>query len=347
MIIKREAVAKNCSLYRDKIPSAIEEFARVKGLECNWTSKRDDQDTFKLSKGKTNSFVTIYYKKNGLTSISNSNKAVEFAEECCEYVAKSASLPDTFHQTFTVKKAKMAEYEYFKMVLEEEELVVLNTNDANVHERIRVNDKTGASITVTLYKNATLLIQGAVTPLFVSVMNAALQWMVVCESTTSVISLKNVSCDIECDVSKHIEHIDRIRPDGDVIIKMIETSLQLAQSGIKVTDYGCYTYGVLKAIEGLLKLRLLEDVPPFDNFGDYFVCDDRTKTYKFQSTLYDSHAELKRALEKAYTHFRKYRHSTFHVDNQIETSKLLTYSEAIAVLYDSLAIINNLCSHWD
>lgn len=54
-------MAINCSLYREKVPSAIEEFARLKGLEFNWTSKRDDQDTFKLSKGKTNSFVTIYY----------------------------------------------------------------------------------------------------------------------------------------------------------------------------------------------------------------------------------------------------------------------------------------------
>ena len=58
-------MAINCSLYREKVPSAIEEFARLKGLEFNWTSKRDDQDTFKLSKGKTNSFVTIYYKKMG------------------------------------------------------------------------------------------------------------------------------------------------------------------------------------------------------------------------------------------------------------------------------------------
>lgn len=339
-------MAINCSLYREKVPSAIEEFARLKGLEFNWTSKRDDQDTFKLSKGKTNSFVTIYYKKNGLTSISCSNKSAEFGDECCNYVIESTSLPDTVRQTFTIKRANIDNFEYFKLDIGGT-IVVLNTNDVNVHERIRVSDKTGASITVTLYKNATLLIQGAVTPLFVSIMNAALQSMMIFESTTSVIGLKNVSCDIECDVSKHIEHIDRIRPDGDVIIKMMETSLQLPQSGIKVNDYGCYTYGVLKAIEGLLKLRLLEDVPQFDNFGDYFVRDDRTKTYKFKSTLYDSHAELKRALEKAYTHFRKYRHSTFHVDDQIETSKLLTYSEAITVLYDSLAVINNLCSHWD
>lgn len=314
------------------------------------TSEKNSQDTFKLSHGKANVFITVYYKNNGLTSISHqgANKTNKLGEECCEYVISKTSLPNTYHQTFTIRKANINNYDYFKSEIGDENITVENINDTTIYERIKVNDETGATITVTLYKNATLYFQGAITPLYVSLMNAALQWMLSYDDgKSSIIGLKNVSCDVDCDVSKHIKNIDKLKPDGNVMIKMIETSLQLANSGIAVCDYGCYTYGVLKAIEGIIKLKLLEDVTPFDNFGDYFVYDKETRTYKFKSELYDSQVELKRSLEKAYTHFNKYRHSTFHVDAQIETTKILSYDEAISILYDSLSIINNLCNHWD
>ena len=343
-------MAINCSLYREKIPSAIKEFAENRGLEWHCTSKQDSQDTFKLTQGKANAFITVYYKKNGLTSISyqGSNRTNKLGEECCEYVISKASLPDTYHQTFTIRNANFDNYDYFKSEIGEENISVENTNDTSVHERIKVKDETGAAITVTMYKNATLYFQGNITPLFVSLMNAALQWMLAEENeNVSVIGLKNVSCDVDCDIAKHIQHIDKLKPDGNVLIKMIETSLQLANSGIAVSDYGCYTYGILKGIEGIIKLRLFEDVPPFENFGDYFIYDKHTGTYKFKQSFYDAKIELKRSLEKAYTHFNKYRHSTFHVDNQIETTKILSYSEAISILYDSLDVINELCDHWD
>lgn len=63
-------MATNCSLYREKIPSAIKEFAEEKGIEWSCTSEKDFQDIFKLTYDKANRFITINYKKNGLTSIS-------------------------------------------------------------------------------------------------------------------------------------------------------------------------------------------------------------------------------------------------------------------------------------
>lgn len=317
-------MATNCSLYREKIPSAIKEFAAEKGIEWSCTSNGDFQDTFKLTYDKANRFITIYYKKNGLTSISHqgSNKTSKLGEECCEYIISKTSLPDSIHKTFSIKNSNLKNYEYFKTEIGNEHIVILNSNDTNVLERIKVKDDTGATITVTIYKNATLFFQGAITPLFVSLMNAALLWMLDdVDENNSIIGLKNVSCNIESDVTKHIDHIEKLKPDGDVMIKMIESSLQLVNSGISVSDYGCYTFGVLKAIEGILKLRIQEDVYIFENFGDYFIINKNKGTYHFKTSLYDEQPNLKKALEKAYNHFHKYRHSTFHVDDQIETTK--------------------------
>lgn len=342
-------MAINCSLYREKIPSAIKEFAAEKGIEWSCTSNGDFQDTFKLTYDKANRFITIYYKKNGLTSISHqgSNKTSKLGEECCEYIISKTSLPDSIHKTFSIKNSNLKNYEYFKTEIGDEHIVILNSNDTNVLERIKVKDDTGATITVTIYKNATLFFQGAITPLFVSLMNAALLWMLDdVDENNSIIGLKNVSCNIESDVTKHIDHIERLKPDGDVMIKMIESSLQLVNSGISVSDYGCYTFGVLKAIEGILKLRIQEDVYIFENFGDYFIINKNKGTYHFKTSLYDEQPNLKKALEKAYNHFHKYRHSTFHVDDQIETTKILNYSEAMSIIVDSIHIINEICNNW-
>lgn len=342
-------MAINCSLYREKIPSAIKEFAAEKGIEWSCTSNGDFQDTFKLTYDKANRFITIYYKKNGLTSISHqgSNKTSKLGEECCEYIISKTSLPDSIHKTFSIKNSNLKNYEYFKTEIGDEHIVILNSNDTNVLERIKVKDDTGATITVTIYKNATLFFQGAITPLFVSLMNAALLWMLDdVDENNSIIGLKNVSCNIESDVTKHIDHIEKLKPDGDVMIKMIESSLQLVNSGISVSDYGCYTFGVLKAIEGILKLRIQEDVYIFENFGDYFIINKNKGTYHFKTSLYDEQPNLKKALEKAYNHFHKYRHSTFHVDDQIETTKILNYSEAMSIMVDSIHIINEICNNW-
>ena len=342
-------MAINCSLYREKIPSAIKEFAAEKGIEWSCTSNGDFQDTFKLTYDKANRFITIYYKKNGLTSISHqgSNKTSKLGEECCEYIISKTSLPDSIHKTFSGKNSNLKNYEYFKTEIGDEHIVILNSNDTNVLERIKVKDDTGATITVTIYKNATLFFQGAITPLFVSLMNAALLWMLDdVDENNSIIGLKNVSCNIESDVTKHIDHIEKLKPDGDVMIKMIESSLQLVNSGISVSDYGCYTFGVLKAIEGILKLRIQEDVYIFENFGDYFIINKNKGTYHFKTSLYDEQPNLKKALEKAYNHFHKYRHSTFHVDDQIETTKILNYSEAMSIIVNSIHIINEICNNW-
>ena len=51
-------------------------------------------------------------------------------------------------------------------------------------------------------------------------------------------------------------------PDGTgacLLYTSINTSINLANSAVKVDDYGCYTFGILKALDAVLRTRLLED----------------------------------------------------------------------------------------
>ena len=105
---------------------------------------------------------------------------------------------------------------------------------------------------------------------------------------------------------------------------------------------------MLRSIEGILKLRLLQAVPPFNDFGDYFEKNKATNTFRFRSTctLYDAEPSLKRAMEHAYTFFNTNRHSTFHVDDMIDTTRVLDYSEAMSIIEESFININAICDNW-
>lgn len=348
-------MAKNCSLYRDKISDALKSFIEKEGnASFSQTTNREDQDVYKVTVGTANCFVNIYYKGNGLTSISyqSSKKLQSFGQRCVDYIIDQTSLPDTLHKTFTVNNSNIEQYEYFKEAVQYAlTLTEISTKDPNIADRFKVEDGTGALLTITLYKNATLYFQGRVTPLFVKMMSMALEWMVTEEniSLANCIDLRNMVLVFDEDPKSHILNHSVLTPDAEFLFKLMRTSLQLANSGIIVSDYSCYTFDILRSIEGLLKYRLLQDVPPFNDFGDYFERNRTTGTYVFKTSfsLYDANPGLKYAMEQAYTFFNINRHSTFHVDNMINTTRVLDYSEAISIIKQSLVHINAICSNWD
>ena len=77
-----------------------------------------------------------------------------------------------------------------------------------------------------------------------------------------------VGCVIEKDLNKHFTKTENI--EGSILEDFLKTSIALANSGVVVDDYGCYTFGIMKALDGLISKRLLEDAPDFKDYGTYF-----------------------------------------------------------------------------
>ena len=153
-----------------------------------------------------------------------------------------------------------------------------------------------------------------------------------------------VGCVIEKDLNKHFTKTENI--EGSILEDFLKTSIALANSGVVVDDYGCYTFGIMKALDGLISKRLLEDAPDFKDYGTYF---ERGKdgNYHFLENVgtYNGNPSLKRALEKAYDFYNKNRHTTFHIDRRnLETSRTLYYDEAVNIIKDGLVIIHDLCT---
>lgn len=348
-------MAINCSLYRDKIPEAINDFVMSQeSVTFDLKTKTDDKDVYVLHIGRGKCHINVFYKHNGLTSIScqTSQKYELLGQQCIDYIISKASLPDSLHKSFTIDHCNDENYEYFKEAVSETLTVEdITTSDVNVSNRFQAKDNTGADVTITLYQNNTFLVQGRVTPLFITVIGLALDWLPTRKEQTlmSCLGMSNMVVTFDEDPCNHINNHSVLPPDCAVLLKSVQTSLQLANSGIIVSDYSCYTFNILRAMEGLIKQCLLKDVPPFNDFGTYFYKDRRTNTYRFHNdcALYDGVPKLKRALEHAYTYYNKNRHSTFHVDDQIETTRILSYQEAITIIQEGLVHFNAICDNWN
>ena len=191
--------------------------------------------------------------------------------------------------------------------------------------------------------------QGAVTAFYIELITEIMETIssVPTEVMEDFLAIQPlVGCVIEKDLNKHFTKTENI--EGSILEDFLKTSIALANSGVVVDDYGCYTFGIMKALDGLISKRLLEDAPDFKDYGTYF---ERGKdgNYHFLENVgtYNGNPSLKRALEKAYDFYNKNRHTTFHIDRRnLETSRTLYYDEAVNIIKDGLVIINDLCTNW-
>ena len=130
----------------------------------------------------------------------------------------------------------------------------------------------------------------------------------------------------------------------------ITTSTVLANSGIEIGDYACYSFGILKSIEGLLSLKLRAKIKSDSvSIGKFFEENSVSKKFHLKGSIteFDTDANLKRAIDDAYDFYNKNRHTTFHTKKiHVETSRILSYEEAVDIIDDGLKVINELCNNW-
>ena len=233
---------------------------------------------------------------------------------------------------------------------DEIEITTVNTdNNPAIRNQYHLKGKYDAKVSIIFYNNGTLFLQGAVTAFYIELITEIMETIssVPTEVMEDFLAIQPlVGCVIEKDLNKHFTKTENI--EGSILEDFLKTSIALANSGVVVDDYGCYTFGIMKALDGLISKRLLEDAPDFKDYGTYF---ERGKdgNYHFLENVgtYNGNPSLKRALEKAYDFYNKNRHTTFHIDRRnLETSRTLYYDEAVNIIKDGLVIINDLCTNW-
>lgn len=347
--------SKNYSLFTDHIEEAVASFVvHEGGLSLDVDKPDKTKIVCRITGGRATGVVNFYLKKNGLVSINiqGAPSLHEMCERCCDSVIQQTSIPNSLRKSFTVRDSRKDNIDLFKLELTDTHKLQIADigagGNANIEQRFDVLLNQSIKVSCTIYVNGTFLLQGNVSSLFITVMTECLRWLVNSphSSTTEIISLQNISNSFSEQIGDLVPSLNVCGDDDGVIERMILTSVALFNSGVIVEDYGCYTFGVLKALEGVLKLRLSEDLGPIETLGELYYFDHLSHRHRLKTTVYDEDLELKKALNNGYNNWVSSRHSTFHADEQISTSTLLSYEQAHEVFVKILDCINDICNNW-
>ena len=348
---------KKYSLAIEKLDDAAKEFI-ASYPDYTFEVKKCDggkQVQYVVSFGKEKAILNCYISK-GLVShyvdCSKSKKLGELCEKWWEYIVEQTVITAVNQKCFKVEKVSAEDFDTFMEAVAEynnvEAIPQSTDNNPNIRNQYHLKGRYDAKLSIVYYTNGTLLVQGSLTSFYVEFVTEILQILssVPNEAIEEVFSMQARSGYIfDSELESHISKMEHIRP---IVGSFINTSIALANSAVKVDDYGCYTFGILKALDAVLSERLLEDVPSFDDYGTYFQ-KGKDAMFHFRNTVgvYDNNEPLKLALERGYTFFNQHRHTTFHIDSvSIESRRTLEDDEAVNKLQECLVIINNICNNW-
>lgn len=348
---------KRYSLIISKIHEAVEDFAAAHNSFIVNKSFVNNEFRYEFvsldGKVKRPGILVCYILQDGRVSfnIQGSPSYNKVCDECRNFIISQTQIPDISQKTLTVKHIPKEDVECF-LKLQIENGVVCEMIDSkcdSIEIEASLCGDYGARMHLPYYTNETLFLQGVLTEFFVILAQDVLSLMTDApdDIIKTVFEIKNTSkMVIAPDLSCHIQDLTHI-PQESVIRKFISSTLVLINSGVCVGDYGCCSFGILKALDALMRQRMQEDGPIVSNY--YGIFKETSKhVYKFSSsiTTYDHNVGLKSALEEAYTFYHKHRHTTFHIDAIIESSRILSFDDALDIIKEALRIINRICNNW-
>lgn len=350
-------MAEHFSLDYGSIDEVVKTFAAENGgLLISVKDVSPNQKMVEIKKGRSTGILNIYQTNKGLVSFNIQGSVSMNIDmvKCRNFIKNKTALPDSIKKSFTLKNCDLLSYDFLMSELggRSQKWNVELKQDVKppIFKQIKISNN-NSNVVLTLYENGTVFLQGCVTPLYVDVMTTVLLCCTA-DDNAQTMDISNTVCKTDEDVNSHIPNIACLGAAESIIKVLIKSSLTLLNSGLVVSDYGCFAFGALKALEGVIKSRMQIDNPDVGSkshpIGSYFNQDLSTLKWHFIPTInyYDSLPTLKSALEKGYLIYYNRRNTLFHVDYQVEMTCDMTYDEARTCVSEVLEVINFICTNW-
>lgn len=291
------------------------------------------------------------YIKQSRVSFHADGKSPEIANAARDHLIELTTINVGESRTFTVKSVSSEEVETATAFLCEEcecTLEVIEPKNESIQSIAKITGKYKDTISIIYYNTGTLLVQGRPCFTFQNFMAIASELFNPAEVKKEHLMLFNISEDedvINTDLSSHIpnayEHI------GTKLDAIMAPSLILLNNAKEMPDYSACAFPVLRGSEGVLKSIFSNEGIDLENFGDYFkfnTTNNRCEWTKDTSSLFPEEA-FRNNLLSLYRFYHAHRHTTFHCDATIETSRTLNYEQALEIVNQGLIKINNIYIH--
>lgn len=349
---------KDLVLLKEKIMPLMEEFKEKHQVNIIQKSATTAKEVFLISKmGMEDGLFEIYHTNKGKTTLNTAGKNKEIGERLASFLASHvAEESGRINMTLTGY-----EYEHILPIVQlmldkktDNNQQVFQFTETKEPHAIRFDISNLVhkdSLQVTVYNSKKVVIKGL--PLscyhefifqFSILLDAKGLAYVVSrtdESCTQVIEKKTVVNNLEAKLEDSYQQLPKILQD------MLISGASLKSVTFDLPDYSCFLYAELRALEGVLKdiLGSFDDIDlDKKNIGDHF---DKIAVQKFTlSPEYCSiidNTPLIDALSKAYSFYNHQRHTLFHVDNLVMTTRILmNFDQVLHLTDDVYNLIKNL-----
>ncbi len=128
---------------------------------------------------------------------------------------------------------------------------------------------------------------------------------------------------------------------SETIKKILLGSLVFRKMSVDLEDYTPFVFSSLRALEGCIKLKLVLNGIRFDgkdNFHGIFEENKSRNTYELCTQVEEqiNCQDTKNLLEEYYSYYAKHRHSLFHTNSVVETSRLIDTKEEVNRIIDTV-----------
>ncbi len=336
---------KGLYLNRDKIEQSIKSFPTFEKLSGPIINNTQHAYTIKIKGEKNDVILNIYHALDGKTTINTSSgKNTKLSEEIAKFIVKNCEIKDNTKQSIYLRNISKEQFNMLKQYIIEHGCSVEDGSKLVSGVQYKIVGPQKDNVSLNLYNNGSFQIQG----------KGKMVKGIVVEALTTILPFKEIiqlqltSLEVDIPIEKVIESLKQILPTsynylGDTLVAIISPSISLKTLDIDLKDYSAFVFPALRGLEGYIKkmfltydIRLREEVGSkfvFNKIGDKFELILET-----QQIINDNNAI--KALELSYNYYYKHRHGLFHIDNGIETSRILEKkSEADDILQDIFSII--------
>ncbi|MCB5981798.1 type II toxin-antitoxin system RnlA family toxin [Flavobacterium psychrophilum] len=289
--------------------------------------------------------LNIFENNDGTTTLHYAvGQNQELSKKIAEEIVSISAVKDFKSHSFYIKSIRNEDFETVLEIIIDYGNTIEDKIEDGKKTIIKVKGKQGDRIVLTKHSNNAFQVQGRPMLLFNEIIEVLSDFMAfeeIIEQQLSFYETNLTTADIRGELEAKLPKSFHLIEDK---IKVIFTPcLALQKIAIELEDYSAFAYPSLRALEGILKqifLKFNKKINYKEGFGEYILKQNNVYYLEsnFDKELNNSATGIK--ICNLYKYYNIHRHSLFHIDDDIISSKVISSHEANNIITASLSIID-------
>lgn len=299
-----------------------------------------------LQTGKAQASLNVYYNSNGTTTLQyKTGKNQDWSLEIAQDIVTNCSVKEFNANSFYLKVIRDEDFEVvIEFLVEECGAIIISDNQKKNDRHIKLQGSQGDTMVINHFKNKAFQAQGKPRMLFhdtIMILSDLLPFKDIISTQLEFYETNLTSADIIGELENRLP-VSGASLD-DKIKSVISPSLALRKTDIALTDYSAFAFPMLRGLEGVMKQIFSSKGVNVtkEGFSAFFDNNGISVTFNNSIKTLIKCPKHEKALCDMYSYYSNQRHTIFHMDTNVSTSKILDRTEAEHIINTGINVIES------